>query len=386
MKLSRRTYKMIADAIVIVALLSAALVLPSCGTNAVRSGGPLAGPFPTVANLNKEVIHMRSTMRYFADAPWTAQGDLWVDGSTGQFRQEEMKNGTLISVAAFDGQTFREYETDSRSAISWSKELLTSTEPTALRKTQNTIQDLRASTAALIKPAQKGSTAIEYDGRKATKYHVPANSSDQSGPYTYEEIVDNDTGLPLESTAIGVNGKTVYTTKYDYELSSPKEGFGLQFPQGYQMNRELENSVEAQRVLTLGEVAAKAKQPVFALGNQFDGLRISKCNVTGTGIVDIRYSDSPNEQKVAPTKYISLFECIPSKLDPEIRKNIQGSYTKIGSVTTKWGDGTIYKANVAKDILLEITIDGVQVRILPMPQVSSDSLVRIANSLTKVGG
>lgn len=385
MKLQRQTSLMVAGAILLMALLAAALMLPGCGTQAAKSGGHLTGQFPTVDNLSKKVVRMQSKMVYYADAPWTSQVDLWVDGSTGQYRKEDRKNDALTGVEAFDGRTFRRYATESHSAVSWSKELLATVEPTTLSKTGSTIRDLRASTAALIKPAQKGSAAVEYEGRKATKYHVPANSSDHFDPYTYEEVVDNDTGLPLESTAIGVDGKTVYSTKYDYEVSSPKEGFGLQFPQGYQMDRELENSAEAQRELALSEVAAKAKQPVFALGDQFDGLRISRCNFSA-GMVHIRYSDSPNEKKVAPTKYISLTEFIPSKLDPETSKNTDNGDAKVGSLTTKWGTAILYKNRVTTDLMLELTIEGVRVRIMYAPRGTSEYLVKVANSLTKVAG
>ena len=240
MKLQRATSWM-TGAILLMALLAVAVVLLGCGAEAAKSGGPLVGQFPTVANLSKKVVHVRSTMRYFADAPWTSQDDLWIDGNTGRYRKEERKNDNLTGVEAFDGQTFRRYETGSHSAVSWSKELLSSVEP-------------------------------------------------------------------------------------------------------------------------------------------------HKCNFYATGMVDIRYSDSPNENKVAPTKYISLVESVPSKLDPETRKNTDNGDTKVGSLTTKWGTGTLYRIITPKDLTLELTIEGVRVSIMYAPRGTSDYLVRIANSLTKVAG
>lgn len=374
---------LIGASFLLTALLAVALMLPSCSGNTVTTTSA-APSFPDKASLNSKTIHARQTTNFAnTDRKMITAEDLWVNPVTGQFRVVETTNGTVTQVSACDGQMFRAYDTESHRAVSLSKVVITKIEPESLTRWQGSIKDSVASTAALVKTADAGAQAFTYNGRAATKYHIPVKAGSGTG-LPEDLIVDDATGLPLEATFWGVDGQLSYTGKYEYELSSPKEGYGLQFPSGYYVETDADYTV--QMITSLDQLVAQSGHAVYALGEEFNQLRISRSSYRN-GIVSINYSDSPDEQKVAPQKYISLTEEVPSKMDAGTLKNIQDSQMKTGSVTTKWGAGTIYRAKVGGYTELEITIDGMQIRIMPMQlDTSPDSLVKIANSLEKVGG
>jgi hypothetical protein len=123
---------------------------------------------------------------------------------------------------------------------------------------------------------------------------------------------------------------------------------------------------------------------VYWVGDTLEGRPVSFCNVGGTGVVQLTYGESESSSVDIGSPKISLYEYVPSELDPEILQSITAALTNPKEVKGAGGIYVLYEASINGMPMLEVVRGDVHVLIADVDDGDIPLMIRVADSLIEV--
>ncbi len=371
---------------VAVAAVSLALVLVVLGSVAGAADmGPMEGEFPVDPAAQNGVVHLRIVTDQI-DTKRSLSRDLWLETSTGDFLAVERENSEVVSVAACDGTSVKKYDVSSHRAGNFTLAKLMFVEPDVVTSQRGSLEALRGWVADMVRQSGEAGESAIVHGRAALAYADIGQG--QSTPRATEVsqldlVVDESTGLPLQAVVHRPNGDVLSRTEYDYEVAgAPEGGFTVVFPEGYYVQTDQDLAPPGEDNLTVGELVRTVKHPVYWAGDSFEARSLTGCKVAKSGVVNLKYGedgDYPSKSGASPL--ISVYEYVPSELDPEVLSSIEGQLTNPRRVEGKRGTYTVYDAALNGMPMLEVVIGDVHVVIADVEEGDVGVMVRAADAL-----
>jgi hypothetical protein len=314
--------------------------------------------------------------------------DLWIERSTGKFLMIERKDSQLTSMSACDGSVFKAYEVAGHRAGEFTVDKMMSVAPDAITARRGVLESVKEYADALVERSDSPGSPIDVSGRSGLLFKAISRSIDGSRiaqADSLDLIVDKNTGLPLQETVRDPNGDTVSTKNYDYEVTSgPEGGFTVAIPADYYIERDGDLPSPTDESLSAEELAQTAGHAVYWVGDTLEGRPVSFCNVGGTGVVQLTYGESESSSVDIGSPKISLYEYVPSELDPEILQSITAALTNPKEVKGAGGIYVLYEASINGMPMLEVVRGDVHVLIADVDDGDIPLMIRVADSLIEV--
>jgi hypothetical protein len=136
--------------------------------------------------------------------------------------------------------------------------------------------------------------------------------------------------------------------------------------------------------LTIEELVRTVKHTVYWAGDSFEARPLTGCRVSVSGVVTLEYGSlggSSGDSAASPL--ISVYEYLPSELDPAVLSGIQAQLTNPRKVQGERGTYTLYDAALNGMPMLEVVRGDIHISVVDVKDGDVGIMVRVADALVE---
>jgi hypothetical protein len=388
----------IAASVVLVAttVLLCTLVFTGPGQAQATLESNLTGVFPTRITGTSSIIHMKAVLEE-TGAKASVVTDFYIQPSSGCWRSERLVVGTTEqSVRVFDGESVSGYDGLLQEAYGYSLSgylaSLAGEEYSPADPSADQIAGLVAQTREILSRSSVHEVSRETVADRQVTVYTDSTPYENSGIRIDRLVVDGVTGLPLEVQETNSAGRSVTSRTWSYETlpeSAAQVVFAVDFPVGYEVKTDQDLPQLPYRAANTDSVSEEAGFDVFWLGQEYQGVPLSRVRILADGSVTVVYDfmSEPGKTRGPANEwrhiYIREWE-LAAHPEMEAFYDSNSQFEQVGEAAIGNVSGTMYTSGGSDKPMLVFKREGILVCVTQTPKADAQTLGDIAAALKEV--